>query len=157
MIGGCRFNSKHEVQPEFLLKLFLAFRCDNRIRIRIKKNTLHTRYTDKFVQEYPCVITRHGLHTHLQHDYEKKMPNYKRVDWKNVGDWVSQFATRKLEIRIRLDLNTAEEFMSVFKTIQEIANVSFVVKPTRFNPEKISWRKMYVCHHGGRSKIKQNG
>ena len=80
---------------------------------------------------------------------------YHCVNMDDIENWALRFADKEPTLQIRLDLSTAGEFESLLKKIQSIAKVNFLFKPIRMNPKKFAWRKKFVCHHGGRSKVKK--
>ena len=127
------------------------------MKIRIKRITAVTHKKDKLVSSHPCLITIEGIHCHevgvprefMHVEYCKKTED-------EVDSWAKLFGKTESNIHIGFNLETEEEFNRLFKLVKRLAKVNFVLKPSR-KIKKCDWSKVYVCHHGGRSKRKQNG
>jgi len=49
--------------------------------------------------------------------------------------------------RVRVNIETEEEFLASRKAIEAAANVRFTVESSKKNP-RYQWTKVFGCHHG---------
>ena len=127
-----------------------------RIKVRILRITPVTKIRDTLVSSHPCLMAIEGMHTH-DLDTTTKTIAYCLKKENDVESWAPMFARKQTDIHIRLQLETIEEFDRLFKIVKTIAQVNYVVKPSRCNKKIHEWSKTFICHHGGRSKRKNIG